>query len=287
MNAWLLAIRPKTLPASISPIILANAMNWGPAFNWMIAILTLTTAFFLQIAVNFANDYFDFRSGVDTDQRLGPKRATQSGLISPGAMIKAIVFSLIIAMATSAYLIYLGGTPILILFIACVIGVIWYSGGPWPLASLGLGEVTVFLFFGWAAILGTQYLHQHELTPLSWWLGTQVGLISAAIMLVNNIRDILTDEPAGKRTLAVRLGLQKSISLYSILIITPFIMQTVYFLFSDKSFGAVIPFLTTPLMIRLLKRMPECEGESYNEQLAATAKFLLLFSLALSFSQLT
>jgi len=286
MNPWLLAIRPKTLPASISPIILANAMNWGPDFNWTIAILTLITALFLQIAVNFANDYFDFRSGVDTDSRLGPQRATQSGLIAPSSMISAIIFSLIIALASGGYLIFLGGMPIFILFIACVIGVIWYSGGPWPLASLGLGELTVFLFFGWAAILGTQYLHQQQLSLLGWWLGTQVGLISAAIMLVNNIRDIHTDKSAKKMTLAVRLGLAKGLSLYSVLIVTPFIMQTTYFLFSDKSFGTVIPFLTTPLMIRLLKKMPNCSGEDYNVQLADTAKFLLFFSLALSVGQL-
>lgn len=286
MSPWLLAVRPKTLTASISPILLANAMNWGNNFSWIVALLTMTTAIFLQISVNFANDYFDFKSGVDTEDRLGPVRATQSGLITPSSMFIAMLLTLLIAFICSFYLLYLGGTPIILLFIFSVICVVWYSGGPFPLASLGLGEVTVFLFFGWAAVLGTEFLHQNSISLLGLWLGTQIGFISASIMLVNNIRDIATDTPAGKKTLAVRLGKARSEKLYTFLLVIPFVMQAVYFLYSGNSFGAVLPFLTAPLMIRLIKNLPSCKGDSYNDHLASTAKFLLIFSVALSVAQI-
>ena len=282
MNAWILAIRPKTLPASVSPILVANALCWGTHFNWLVAILTMLTALSLQIAVNFANDYFDFKSGVDTAERLGPIRATQSGLILPKHMRNAMIGTLMVAMLFSGALMVQGGLPIVLLAIASTLAVLWYSGGPWPLASLGLGEVVVFFFFGWAAVLGTEYLHTAALSPTGWWLGTQLGLLSAAIMLVNNIRDHGTDAVAGKRTLAVRLGVSRSHTLYQLLVIIPFGMQAWLFVTAGTSIAAVLPFLTTPVMIRLIRQLSERKGSALNLQLAETAKLLALFALALT-----
>lgn len=282
MNAWILALRPKTLPASISPILVANALCWSTTFSWLVAVLTMLTALTLQIAVNFANDYFDFKSGVDTHERLGPQRATQSGLIKPGHMKLAMIGTLMLSVIWSVGLMIEGGLPIVLLALASTIAVLWYSGGPWPLASLGLGEIVVFFFFGWAAVLGTEYLHTEQMSLTGWWLGTQLGLISAAIMLVNNIRDHDTDTKAGKRTLAVRSGLKKSHTLYRILLITPYAMQAVAFIVVGSSVAAVLPFLTAPIMIRLVKQVTERKGTALNQQLGETARLLALFSLALT-----
>jgi 1,4-dihydroxy-2-naphthoate octaprenyltransferase len=282
MNAWILALRPKTLPASISPILVANALGWNTDYNWLVAVLTMLTALTLQIAVNFANDYFDFKSGVDTAERLGPQRATQSGLILPQHMRMATFGTLGLAIVWAVGLMIEGGLPIILLALASTIAVLWYSGGPWPLASLGLGEIVVFLFFGWAAVLGTEFLHTEQLSLSGWWLGTQLGLISAAIMLVNNIRDHNTDSQAGKRTLAVRIGLTRSHSLYRFLLITPFFMQALAFIVTGSSVAAVLPFLTAPIMIRLIRQMGERQGEALNSQLAETARLLALFSLTLT-----
>lgn len=282
MNAWILALRPKTLPASISPILVANALCWNTTFNWLVAVLTMLTALTLQIAVNFANDYFDFKSGVDTQERLGPQRATQSGLVKPNHMKLAMIGTLILAVIWSVALMFEGGLPIVLLALASTIAVLWYSGGPWPLASLGLGEIVVFFFFGWAAVLGTEFLHTGQLSLTGWWLGSQLGLLSAAIMLVNNIRDHDTDSKAGKRTLAVRMGLKKAHSLYRILLITPFGMQALAFIVAGSSVGVVLPFLTAPIMIRLVKQMTERQGTALNQQLGETARLLALFSLALT-----
>lgn len=282
MNAWILALRPKTLPASVSPILVANALCWDTQFNWLVALLTMLTALTLQIAVNFANDYFDFRSGVDTSERLGPVRATQSGLITPNNMRNAMLGTLLLAIAFSIGLMYQGGLPIVLLALASTVAVLWYSGGPWPLASLGLGEVVVFFFFGWAAVLGTEYLHTGALSQTGWWLGTQLGILSAAIMLVNNIRDYQTDDAAGKRTLAVRLGIPKSLALYRMFIITPYAMQLWVFITVGTSIAAVLPFLTAPVMIRLVRQISERKGSTLNLQLADTAKLLALFAASLA-----
>ncbi|AJQ93644.1 1,4-dihydroxy-2-naphthoate polyprenyltransferase [Gynuella sunshinyii] len=278
-NPWIIAIRPKTLPASISPILVANLLCLGPDFRLLTAALTMLCALLLQISVNFANDYFDYRSGVDTDQRQGPVRAIQSGHVTPAMMLWSAIITVVLAVLIGLYLIWTGGWPILTIAITSVICVFWYSGGPFPLASLGLGEVTVFIFFGIAAVLGTQYLHLQTVTATGIWVAIQMGLLSAAIMLVNNIRDIPTDQQAGKRTLAVRLGLENSRRLYQILVITPLLIQTWLFVHTAKDVGPALPFLSIPWLMKLIKKLPERSGQALNQQLAETAKYLLLFAV--------
>lgn len=281
LSPWWLAIRPKTLPASISPILVGNVLAIGPQFDWAIAVATLLGALLLQISVNFANDYFDYKHGIDAGERLGPIRATQAGLITPKAMFRAMIVTLLAAVAIGVYLITQGGEVFIWLTIACVIGVLWYSGGPFPLASLGLGEVTVFLFFGLVAVLGTQYLQLHSLTNVGWKCAVQMGFLSAAIMLVNNIRDIDSDTEAGKRTLAVRLGKANSEKLYSLLLIVPLLIQAVLLVMSAETAGPLLPLLSLPWAIRLIKALPQCQAQAYNQQLAKTAQFLLMFALLL------
>ena len=279
MQPWLLAIRPKTLPASISPILVANLLCLGPDFSIPIALMTLCCALLLQISVNFANDYFDFHAGVDTSRRQGPVRGIQTGDINPAAMLIAAIVTVVAAILIGAYLIWLGGWPILTIAVTSVIAIFWYSGGPIPLASLGLGEVTVFIFFGIAAVLGTQYLHLQTVTASGIWVAIQMGLLSAAIMMVNNIRDIATDTEAGKHTLAVRLGLERSQRLYQMLVVTPLLIQTWLFIHTASDAGPIIPFLSIPWLMQLLRKLPERSGKELNLQLAETAKYLLIFAL--------
>ena len=282
-NPWWLAIRPKTLPASISPILVANAMAWShESFSWLVAFLTLGCALLLQISVNLANDYFDHKSGVDTEDRLGPVRVTQAGLIPPRQVALVMAATLVSAIGFGAYLIWLGGWPIALLAAASVLGVLWYSGGPMPLASLGLGEVTVFLFFGWAAVLGTEFLQTGHTSFLGWIVATQFGFLSAAIMLVNNLRDRHTDQQADKQTLVVRIGYPRALRLYNGLLVAPLILQAYVFIALSTGVAAVLPFLALPAVIQLVKQMPNLEGDAYNQQLANTAKFMLIFALLMT-----
>lgn len=282
MNPWLLAIRPKTLPASISPIVLSNVYCYtafADQFQWPVLVLTLLAALFIQIAVNLANDYFDFKKGVDTEHRVGPKRVSQSGLIQAKTVFAAMLLSTALAVACAGYLMLIGGLPIILLTIASVVCVIWYSGGPFPLASLGLGELTVFIFFGLVAVLATQYLHTDSINITGILFGSQMGLISAAIMLVNNIRDIDTDSAANKRTLVVRWGETATQHLYRLLLLFPFVLQIYLLLNQLVPIEMIFSFACLPLGLKLSRQIWQCEGETYNQQLAQTAKLLLFFAL--------
>ncbi len=266
MKPWLLAIRPQTLPASVSPVLLANSYCYGhlPAqFQWLVAALTLVAALWIQIAVNLANDYFDCKQGVDTAERLGPVRVTQAGLIAPGQVLFGMVASIAMAVAAASYLIAIGGWPILWLTITAVLCVLWYSAGPWSLASLGLGEITVFVFFGLAAVLGTQWLQLGQLNADGLILGCQMGLISAAILLVNNLRDRATDQAAGKLTLALRIGERLSRRLYALLLIAPFVLQS-FLMFQRKLLWLALVFLTLPLALGLILQSWHGDASSAN-----------------------
>lgn len=147
MNPWILATRPRTLPAAIGPILVGNALALSlTQFSWLIAATSMLCALLLQIAVNLANDYFDFKSGIDTEERLGPVRVTQSGLLDPSKVRNAMIACLLLALLVGSLLIYHGGWPIAILAAASILGALGYSGGPYPLASHGLGEVAAFIF---------------------------------------------------------------------------------------------------------------------------------------------
>jgi len=205
--AWLLATRPKTLPAAAAPVILATALAWahGPV-RWDLAAACFTVALVLQIAANLANDYFDAHSGVDQPDRLGPTRVTQTGLLRPGQVLGGLVACLVVAMAAGLFAASQAGWWLLWLGGACLLGTVAYTAGPVPLSRLGLGEPAALVFFGWVACTGSFVVIHGGLTHSAWAAGLIPGLHAAAIMAVNNLRDIRTDQRAGKRTLAVKLG---------------------------------------------------------------------------------
>jgi 1,4-dihydroxy-2-naphthoate octaprenyltransferase len=284
-KAWLLAIRLRTLPAAIGPLLLGNMLAIGlESFSVTIALLCLCCGLLLQISVNLANDYFDDVNGIDTHERLGPVRVTQAGLITPSAMRKAIASGLIAAFFVGAYLIFMGGWPIGLLAAACILAALCYSGGPYPLASHGLGEVTVFIFFGLVAVVGSFYLQSGTTDVTSWLLGAAVGLLNAAIMLVNNTRDIDTDAKAGKRTIAVRMGQGQARVLYQTLVYLPYgLIISAFLLGYLPGLPVLLAGLSLVIARNLSRQFHELSGAALNPILGKTALltvfFCALFSL--------
>ncbi len=280
---WLLAIRPKTLPAAGGPI----AVGLGSAcatVGWQQDMLLPITACFiasmlLQIGVNLANDYFDYKNGIDSEERQGPVRVTQSGLISPQQVRFGMILSLLGAGLIFCYLTAVGGWVIAATGIVSVLAALAYSGGPWPLASHGLGEVFVFIFFGLVGVGASHYILLGSVNWIAFWAAFPPGLLITAIMVVNNLRDVDTDRKAGKVTLAVRLGKYRTILLYKILVYGTYCVPLLFIARGWASSFVLLP-LATFWMGKRLCILVECDmGFSLNELLASTAKLSLLFSL--------
>lgn len=277
---YLIAIRPKTLSASLAPILLSQvfAYHYAAQFSPLLAIIILACALCLQISVNLANDYFDDKNGIDNAERLGPKRAIQAGLLSIKQVKQAMWLSLIAACLFGLILIVEGGLVYLILGLLSVAGVFAYSAGPKPLASHALGEVAVFIFFGPMAVMAAFYLQVAGDIQTGFLIellnySSQMGLLAAAIMLVNNIRDQASDGAAGKTTLAILLGQQLSklvycFILFSVITAAALNDQAIWQLVAGTLFASILSAL-------IFKR----RTHQLNQQLAQTAGFMLLWSL--------
>lgn len=280
LSTWLLAIRPKTLPAAAAPVTVAAAAAYvEEGFLLIPALLCLLGALLLQIGVNLANDYFDCKNEIDSDKRQGPLRVTQSGLLSPETVKRAMYLALFLAALVFCGLFMIGGWPIAVIAIFSIAAALAYSGGPYPLASHGLGEVFVFIFFGLVAVCGTYYLQTGTLSWLALVCSLPPGLLVSAIMVVNNLRDIDTDKEAGKITLAVRLGRYKTILLYKALVYGTYLVPIILVIS-----GVVGPFILLPMgtlpMAYTLSLKIECDlGYNLNENLAGTARLSLVFCL--------
>ena len=206
-RAWWMAARPATLAAAVSPVLVGTAMAlFHGTAAFLPALAALAGALLIQIATNFANDYFDARRGVDSGERFGPTRVVQAGILSPEAVLRATVLVLAMAVVVGAYLVWVGGVPILVIGLASIVCALAYTGGPFPLAELGLGDLFVFAFFGLIAVGGTYFVQAGTVTPDVLLAGAGVGALSTAILVVNNLRDVETDTRGGRRTLAVRFG---------------------------------------------------------------------------------
>lgn len=285
IKIWFQAIRPKTLPAAISPVVIGTAMAGGDGvYDIFYAGLCLLGAILIQIGTNLANDYFDFIKGADTAERLGPTRATQAGLISPNAMKWAFILCFLLVAALSLLLIQRGGWPIAIIAVLAILSGILYTGGPAPLGYIGLGDLFVLIFFGPVAVAGTYYVQSLELNMAVILAGAAPGLISVGILAINNLRDIDTDRKAGKRTLAVRFGKIFAQFEYMIAIVLAGLFPTlIYLLIHDHQYiliSSTMILLALPAFYRVLTYS---DPRSLNEVLAFTGKLLLIYSFIFSF----
>jgi 1,4-dihydroxy-2-naphthoate octaprenyltransferase len=283
LGAWMLATRPRTLPAAVSPVMVGTAMAVADGkFEFMPAFAALLGALLLQIGVNLANDYFDFKKGIDTLERLGPVRVTQSGLISPDRVRLAMIVIFSGAFAVGIYLTAVAGWPVLAGGMACILASLAYSGGPFPLASHGLGDLFVFIFFGLVAVCGTYYVQALQVTTQVLWLSVPVGFLITAIIVVNNLRDIPTDRKSGKNTLAVILGERGTKLEYLLLVTGAYIMPAAFFFSGGFSVWVLLPMISIPLSIPNIIAVHKDKGPSLNPVLAKTAALSLVFSLLLA-----
>ncbi|MCP4004941.1 MAG: 1,4-dihydroxy-2-naphthoate polyprenyltransferase [bacterium] len=289
LEVWGLAIRPRTLGASLVPVLVGCAVAWAEAgFSSAVAFVCGLAALLLQIGTNLANDAIDFSRGVDTEARIGPTRVTQAGLLSHRQVTVGAAISFALAVACGTYLVSIGGWPIFWIGLASVVAAVAYSGGPFPLSTHGLGEVAAFVFFGVIAVTGTSFLHTGSLSGLALRASVPVGLLVTCIMLVNNLRDIESDSPVGKRTLAVRLGAARTRVLYALLIGMAFSAPLVLVLPVQGSIPPAAAWLSLPLGIQLIRHVRDARtGPEFNLLLAHTARlhsvFGLLWALGIAF----
>lgn len=286
MNAWWTAVRPQTLVASIGPVILATALaSQYVQVNQMIFVVTLLCALSLQISVNLANDLFDGLSGVDNEHRLGPKRALQSGLLNAKELKVGLGAVLILSVVLGGILVTHGGTVFLFLGLASILAALVYSAGPFPLASNALGEAAVFVFFGLVCVLGTFYLQTFTITFKLFVYACIVGILNSALMLVNNIRDIDSDQIANKVTLAIKLGPQRAKLTYKLMLVSALTIHIAinYNNLLTLVFPLVICILLLPM---LLVGINTYQGKEFNTLLVNTAKFVFVYCITTTIAAL-
>ena len=276
---WL-AIRPKTLLASVSPVILATAISAKTAsINWLVAGLILLCALLIQIISNLANDLGDFKRGADQD-RVGPTRVTQSGLISTASMQRLIWGTVVVTLLLGLFLVAQGGLPILIIGLVSIVCALLYTTGPYPLAYNGLGEIFVFIFFGPVAVAGAVYLLSGTVLPGAVILGAGCGALAAAILVVNNIRDLEQDKKVNKNTLAVRWGKRQTERFYLMLVLAGALTPLLYCKIVPERCSAALGSLVLVLGILLYQQLKQATiGEQYNAMLAKTSALLFSFSM--------
>ena len=284
MNKWIVTSRPKTLTAAISPVLLGSALAYYDGFfNITTFIFIIIAACLIQIGTNYSNDLFDYLKGADNQNRLGPERAMQSGMLSKGEIQKAIIIIFALAIFIGFYLALIGGWVIVIIGLSSIFFGIIYTGGPYPLAYNGLGDIFVFIFFGLVAVSGTHYLHTGIFTDEAIILGSALGCLSTSILVVNNLRDIDNDKKHRKNTLAVSMGSKFTKVEYLLLILIAYIIPIyVSYDFGNKS-SIYIVYFTLPIAIRLIIDIFHKNDSALNTTLEGTAKLLLLYTILLSF----
>jgi len=283
-RAWLMAVRPRTLPVAVAPVVVGSAvaasesgLRAGPA------LAALAGALLLQVGSNLANDLFDHERGADTEERLGPPRASALGLLSPASMRTGMALVFAAAVGVGLYLFAVAGWPVVAVGALAIAAALAYTGGPWPFGYKGLGDPAVFLFFGVVAVVGTDYVQSGWLSGAAFAASLPVGALATAILVVNNLRDIDTDRKAGKRTLAVRLGRRGTRLEYALLLAGAFAALPGFWLALGRSPWVLLPVVVLPRAISLSRTLWSTqEGPPLNAALAGTARLTLSFSLLLA-----
>lgn len=286
LSIWLMAARPRTLPAAVAPVLVGTALAWtmeNGGLDWIAFAAAMLGALFIQVGTNLSNDYSDARRGADTEDRLGPVRVTAGGLVPPRQVLVATYVTFGAAVLCGVYLIAVAGPVLLLIGAASILAGILYTGGPRPYGYEGLGEVFVFLFFGVVAVTGSYYVQRQELPWEAFVLAIPVGLLASAILVVNNVRDMDTDRRAGKRTLAVRLGRERTRTLYAAMLAIAFLAAALPWVLGALSAWLLLSWLTLPPAVRLQRTVStHADGPTMNAALAGTGRLEFGFCVLLA-----
>ncbi|MBO8093257.1 MAG: 1,4-dihydroxy-2-naphthoate polyprenyltransferase [Prosthecochloris sp.] len=281
-QAWMLAIRPKTLPAGAVPVVIGTTLAAvDDSFRLLPALVALVCALGIQIATNFINEIYDFRKGADTADRLGPTRTVAAGLITESTMISASVVLLSAVFLLGLYLVWTGGWPVLAIGLLSMLFAWAYTGGPYPIAYSGLGDLFVFIFFGLVAVGGTYYVQAGSITFPVMTAAIAPGVFSVNILLCNNIRDIDTDRKVGKLTLPARIGGRNARQMYSGLTLVAYAVPVWLWMTGYSAMG-MLSWLSLPVALVQVRKLFRGEGRELNEVLAGTGKLMTFYGLLFS-----
>ena len=283
-QAWLLAIRLRTLPVALAPVVVGTAVAFSAGqARFLPALAAGLGALGLQVVSNLANDLFDFESGADGEDRIGPARASQLGLLNSTQMWTGMAVVIGLTVLVGFYLLAVAGWPVVVVGILSILAALAYTGGPWPFGYKGLGDPAVFFFFGVVAVTGTYYVQALAWSTPAFLTSLPVGALATAILVVNNVRDIESDTRAEKNTLAVRFGRRFGIQEYVGLMGLAYGLLPVFWLGLDRSIFVLLPLLSLPRAIGLCRTLArEVEGPPLNAALAGTAQLSLFFSVLLA-----
>lgn len=281
---WIAAIRPKTLTAAVSPVLVGTAMAWDAGgFHAVAAVCALVCALLVQIGTNLSNDYADFLKGADTSERKGPLRVVQAGLLSATTVRRAASLVFFFAFICGLYLIVRGGIPALVIAVASILSGIFYTTGRWSLAYLGLGDIFVLVFFGPVAVGGTFYVQTLSMNGVVLMAGLATGLLACAILVINNIRDVEEDRQAGKKTLVVRLGRRFGIGFWAACVVLAAVIPLELLVATgEHRWAATSILILIPALYVFDRLRSETEPIALNQLLGYTAMLLLLHSVFFS-----
>ena len=284
VHIWLMAARLRTLPAAVAPVLVGTSLALGAGhFRPLAFVAALLGAVFIQVGTNLSNDYSDARRGADTEDRLGPVRVTAGGLVPPGRVLFATYVTFGLAVLCGVYLVAVAGWELIAVGAVSILAGVLYTGGPRPYGYEGLGELFVFLFFGVVAVSGSYFVQVQELPWEAYACAVPVGLLASAILVVNNVRDLETDHRAGKRTLAVRLGRERTRTLYTAMVAGAFILVPLPWLLGSMTAWLLLPWCAIPLAIPLVGTVrTRVDGPALNGALAKTGALQLVFCLLFS-----
>lgn len=283
VQIWLLAARPKTLPAAAATAITGSAAAfYAGKFQPGPALACLLGALLLQIGANLANDVFDYYRGADAQERLGPLRVTTAGLLRPEQVLTGMWLVFGLAGLLGLYLAFTAGWPVLLIGLACVLAAVAYTGGPFPFGYCGLGDLVVFIFFGPVAVCGTYFVQARQFSGLALVCSLPMGFLITAILVVNNLRDIATDRAAGKQTLAVRLGASGARWEYTLCLAAAYLAPLVFMATGGLPLWSGLYGLSLPWAVVQLRAVWRDEGRPLNQALAGTGRLTLIYGVFFS-----
>ncbi len=281
VHIWVMAARLRTLPAAVAPVLVGTSLALGAGhFHPLAFVAALLGAIFIQVGTNLSNDYSDARRGADTEDRLGPVRVTAGGLVPPRTVLLATYITFGLAVLCGVYLVAVAGPELIAVGAASILAGVLYTGGPRPYGYEGLGEIFVFLFFGVVAVVGSYFVQVQALPWQPFVCAVPVGLLASAILVVNNVRDIDTDRRAGKRTLAVRLGRERTRVLYAVMVAGAFVLAPLPWLLGSMSAWLLLCWAAIPLATAVLGVVrTRVDGPALNGALAKTGALQMVFCL--------